>query len=240
MVPARKSRLSAFSTMTGPELHAIPRWGRRISLQWLRSRRQRIPVRGAFPSARSPKPKQKLPRLPERNPASDHLRSSAQSSPPTTTATMMNAFSSRSGAISRRAKQRPSASIVRGTGKLDCGNRSARSGAYQACSVQPAAGVTANVVAVCEGEKDADNVAQCGLWSERTTLSACYHMQLDGAWKPGEKPKWLPRYNPYFAGKFVIVFPTTTRTARPGRRLSLRTYTPTRTRSSRSPSRTAG
>lgn len=66
--------------------------------------------------------------------------------------------------------------------------------------------VTANVVVVCEGEKDADNIAQCGLWAERTTLRLATTCNFDGAWKPGEKSKWLPAYNVYFAGKFVIVF----------------------------------
>ena len=66
--------------------------------------------------------------------------------------------------------------------------------------------VTANVIAVCEGEKDADNVAQCGLWAERTTLRLATTCNFDGAWRPGEKSKWLPAYNVYFAGKFVIVF----------------------------------
>jgi hypothetical protein len=65
---------------------------------------------------------------------------------------------------------------------------------------------TANVVIVCEGEKDADNVAQCGLWAERTTLRIATTCNFDGAWKPGEKAKWLPSYNPYFAGKMVVVF----------------------------------
>ena len=66
--------------------------------------------------------------------------------------------------------------------------------------------VTANVIAVCEGEKDADNVAQSGLWAERTTLRLATTCNFDGAWRPGEKSKWLPAYNVYFAGKFVIVF----------------------------------
>jgi AAA domain/CHC2 zinc finger len=66
--------------------------------------------------------------------------------------------------------------------------------------------VTANVVVVCEGEKDADNVSQCGLWAERSTLRVATTCNFDGAWRPGEKSKWLPRYNPYFAGKFVVVF----------------------------------
>jgi putative DNA primase/helicase len=66
--------------------------------------------------------------------------------------------------------------------------------------------VTANVIAVCEGEKDADNVAQCGLWAERTTLRLATTCNFDGAWRPGEKSKWLPAYNVYFAGKFVVIF----------------------------------
>ena len=66
--------------------------------------------------------------------------------------------------------------------------------------------VTANVIAVSEGEKDADNVAQCGLWAERTKLRLATTCNFDGAWRPGEKSKWLPAYNVYFAEKFVIVF----------------------------------
>ena len=65
---------------------------------------------------------------------------------------------------------------------------------------------TANVVLVAEGEKDCDNLAQCGLWTERTTLRLATTCNFDGAWKPGEKSKWLARYNPYFTGKFVVVF----------------------------------
>ena len=65
--------------------------------------------------------------------------------------------------------------------------------------------VTANVAIICEGEKDADNVAQCGLWEARSTLRVATTCNYDGAHKPGEKSKWLPSYNPYFAGKFVVV-----------------------------------
>ncbi len=65
---------------------------------------------------------------------------------------------------------------------------------------------TANVVIVCEGEKDCDNIAQRGLWAERTTLRVATTCNYDGAWKPGEKSKWLPQYNPYFAGKLVLIF----------------------------------
>jgi hypothetical protein len=66
--------------------------------------------------------------------------------------------------------------------------------------------VTANAVAICEGEKDADNVAQCGLFAERSTLRLATTCNFDGAWRPGEKSKWRVEYNPYFAGKLALIF----------------------------------
>ncbi|HEV8189476.1 MAG TPA: AAA family ATPase [Pyrinomonadaceae bacterium] len=66
--------------------------------------------------------------------------------------------------------------------------------------------ITANVAIVCEGEKDCENVAHCGLWTQRSTLRAATTCNFDGAWRTGEKAKWLPHYNPFFAGKLVIVF----------------------------------
>lgn len=66
--------------------------------------------------------------------------------------------------------------------------------------------VTANVALVCEGEKDADILTQAGLWRDRTTLRVASTTSYDGAWQPGEKSKWLPQYNEFFAGKLVLIF----------------------------------
>jgi hypothetical protein len=65
--------------------------------------------------------------------------------------------------------------------------------------------VTANFVVVCEGEKDCDNVSRAGLFPEHNFRIATT-CNFDGAWKPGERPKWLASYNAYFAGKFVVIF----------------------------------
>ncbi|MGI8773195.1 MAG: AAA family ATPase [Acidobacteriaceae bacterium] len=66
--------------------------------------------------------------------------------------------------------------------------------------------VVANCVAICEGEKDADNVAQAGLYADRLNIRLATTCNFDGAWQAGEKEKWLPGYSPYLAGKFVLVF----------------------------------
>jgi hypothetical protein len=66
--------------------------------------------------------------------------------------------------------------------------------------------VTANVAIVCEGEKDCDNVSQCGLWQDRSSLRVAVTCNFEGAWKPGQKSKWLTSYNSFFAGKLVVIF----------------------------------
>ena len=66
--------------------------------------------------------------------------------------------------------------------------------------------VTANVAIICEGEKDCLNVSQCGLWQHRSSLRVATTCNFEGAWKPGQKSKWLPSYNPFFAGKLVLIF----------------------------------
>jgi AAA domain/CHC2 zinc finger len=66
--------------------------------------------------------------------------------------------------------------------------------------------VASNMAIACEGEKDCDTVAQCGLFSDRGSLRFATTCNFDGAWKPGESSKWLKSYNPYFAGKFVVIF----------------------------------
>jgi hypothetical protein len=66
--------------------------------------------------------------------------------------------------------------------------------------------VTANVVAVCEGEKDCENVMQTALYAGNADVRFAATCNLDGAWKPGDRPKWLPEYDAFFAGKLVFVF----------------------------------
>ena len=67
--------------------------------------------------------------------------------------------------------------------------------------------VTSNVSFIFEGEKDADRVTGLGLYQERGEWRIACTTTYDGAWKPGENPKWLESYSPYFAGKFVVIFP---------------------------------
>jgi hypothetical protein len=66
--------------------------------------------------------------------------------------------------------------------------------------------VTANVVAVCEGEKDCENVMQAGLYAGNADVRFAATCNFDGAWKPGDRPKWLPEYDAFFAGKLAFVF----------------------------------
>jgi hypothetical protein len=66
--------------------------------------------------------------------------------------------------------------------------------------------VTANVVAVCEGEKDCENVMQALPYAGIGEVRFAATCNFDGAWKPGDRPKWLPEYDAFFAGKLVFVF----------------------------------
>ena len=66
--------------------------------------------------------------------------------------------------------------------------------------------VTANVVAICEGEKDCENVMQAGIYAGNADVRFAATCNFDGAWKPGDRPKWLPEYDAFFAGKLVFVF----------------------------------
>jgi putative DNA primase/helicase len=63
--------------------------------------------------------------------------------------------------------------------------------------------VTASAVAICEGEKDADNLAQFG-----ETLSKEFQGTRFGATTNFDGAgKWRSEYGPYFAGKHVVIFP---------------------------------
>jgi hypothetical protein len=64
--------------------------------------------------------------------------------------------------------------------------------------------VTANVVAVCEGEKDCDNVMQAAPYAGNGDARLAATCNFDGAWKPGIRPKWLPEYDGFFTSKLVF------------------------------------
>lgn len=66
--------------------------------------------------------------------------------------------------------------------------------------------VTANMVCICEGEKDCDTLAGAGLFHDRSQWRIAYTCSFDGAWQKSERPKWLSHYNPYFAGRSVLIF----------------------------------
>lgn len=60
--------------------------------------------------------------------------------------------------------------------------------------------ITANHIAICEGEKDADNVSALHLESYAKDTRFAATTNFDGA------GKWRPEYSPYFAGKEVAIF----------------------------------
>lgn len=66
--------------------------------------------------------------------------------------------------------------------------------------------VTANLILIAEGEKDCETLAQVSPWPERPDLRIAATTNFEGAWQPGQAPKWLEKYNPVFAGKQAIVF----------------------------------
>ena len=66
--------------------------------------------------------------------------------------------------------------------------------------------ITANVVLVCEGEKDCGTLDGYNLFPDRPDLRVATTTNFEGAWQPGHSPKWLERYVPYFAGKLVVIF----------------------------------
>jgi putative DNA primase/helicase len=65
--------------------------------------------------------------------------------------------------------------------------------------------VTANVVVVCEGEKDCETIDALELGREIAELRVAATTNFDGAWQPEQSPKWSSGYDPYFAGKRVVV-----------------------------------
>ena len=64
--------------------------------------------------------------------------------------------------------------------------------------------VIANLVFVCEGEKDCINVGNADLFASDGYSIACI-TSFDGAWEDNQSPKWLEIYNPYFTGRIVVI-----------------------------------
>lgn len=64
--------------------------------------------------------------------------------------------------------------------------------------------VKANVVLLCEGEKDCINTGNANLFASAAFSIACT-CTYDGAWQEKHSPKWLDIYNPYFTGKQVFI-----------------------------------
>jgi AAA domain len=66
--------------------------------------------------------------------------------------------------------------------------------------------ITANVVCLCEGEKDCETIDSLRLYADNSDLRVATTTNFDGAWQPGQASKWLAEYNPYVTGKFVLIF----------------------------------
>lgn len=65
--------------------------------------------------------------------------------------------------------------------------------------------VKSNLVLVAEGEKCCEALLNADLFANAGYAIACT-TSYDGAWKPGQNPKWLDCYNPCFSGKQVFIF----------------------------------
>ncbi len=68
--------------------------------------------------------------------------------------------------------------------------------------------LVSNDIAICEGEKDCDNVRALGLSDRDKGIFFTATTNFDGA------GKWRDSYSPYFAGKRVVIFPDNDDTGR--------------------------
>jgi hypothetical protein len=68
--------------------------------------------------------------------------------------------------------------------------------------------VTSNFVGIFEGEEKCNLFAALApeLWPKKTDVHIATTCNHDGAWNPGEKPRWQEKYSPCFAGKVVVIF----------------------------------
>ena len=67
--------------------------------------------------------------------------------------------------------------------------------------------ITANVVLVCEGEKDCETLDMLDLGKDLPDVHIATTTNFEGAWQSNQAPKWLPQYTAFFAGKRVVLFP---------------------------------
>lgn len=67
--------------------------------------------------------------------------------------------------------------------------------------------ITANVLLVCEGEKDCETLDALELGKDLPDVRVATTTNFEGAWQPTQSPKWFPQYTSYFAGKRVVLFP---------------------------------
>jgi putative DNA primase/helicase len=67
--------------------------------------------------------------------------------------------------------------------------------------------VASNFVFICEGEEKCDLLSALApkLWPEKTDVHIATTCNHDGAWDPGQKPRWLEKYSSCFAGKVVLI-----------------------------------
>ncbi len=65
--------------------------------------------------------------------------------------------------------------------------------------------IIANLVFVCEGEKDCINVGNADLFPNDGYSIACT-TSFAAAWEDDQSSKWLEIYNPYFTGRIVVIF----------------------------------
>ncbi len=66
--------------------------------------------------------------------------------------------------------------------------------------------VKASVALLSEGEKCANALTEANLFAN-AGYAVASTTTYDGAWQPGQKPKWLDTYAPYFTGKQTLIFP---------------------------------
>jgi putative DNA primase/helicase len=67
--------------------------------------------------------------------------------------------------------------------------------------------VASNFVFVCEGEEKSDLLSALAprLWPDKPDVHIATTSNHDGAWEPGQKPRWQDRYSPSFAGKVAVI-----------------------------------
>jgi hypothetical protein len=67
--------------------------------------------------------------------------------------------------------------------------------------------VASNFVFICEGEEKCDLLSALAprLWPDKPDVHIAATSNHDGAWDPGQKPRWQDKYSPCFAGKVAAI-----------------------------------